>query len=58
MFSTEGTNETAMSIILQTVQRKVTPEMNNDLLAPYTDDEIRAAAFQMHPSKAPGPDGM
>ncbi|XP_050379687.1 uncharacterized protein LOC126797041 [Argentina anserina] len=32
--------------------------MNQVLLALYTGDEIHTALFQMHPSKAPRPDGM
>ncbi|XP_062028441.1 uncharacterized protein LOC133744326 [Rosa rugosa] len=32
--------------------------MNESLLAPYSMEEVRNALFQMHPSKAPGPDGM
>ncbi|KAL6188703.1 hypothetical protein ACLB2K_040094 [Fragaria x ananassa] len=58
LFDTEGVNENALNIILNTVQSKVTPAMNHDLLASYQDSEIKSALFQMHPSKAPGPDGM
>lgn len=32
--------------------------MNARLLAPFTKDEIERAIKQMHPSKAPGPDGF
>ncbi|XP_043816606.1 uncharacterized protein LOC122724811 [Manihot esculenta] len=34
-------------------------DVNNvDLCAPFSNEEFRAALFQMHPNKAPGPDGL
>ncbi|GMY35564.1 hypothetical protein FCV25MIE_30806 [Fagus crenata] len=36
----------------------VTPDMNRQLLSQFTAVEVQQATFQMHPSKAPGPDGM
>uniref|UniRef100_A0A2N9FBI7 Reverse transcriptase domain-containing protein n=1 Tax=Fagus sylvatica TaxID=28930 RepID=A0A2N9FBI7_FAGSY len=42
---------------LATVERKITPAMNQLLCAPYSAEEVRQALFQMHPSKSPGPDG-
>ena len=47
-----------MESVLQAVQRKVTPHMNESLTRPYTADEVRLALFQMHPSKSLGSDGM
>ncbi|KAL9684952.1 hypothetical protein QQ045_022394 [Rhodiola kirilowii] len=44
--------------VLSIVPKKVNDEMNQRLLEPYTIDEIRAALFQMHPTKAPGIDGF
>ncbi|XP_024156471.1 uncharacterized protein LOC112164487 [Rosa chinensis] len=32
--------------------------MNEQLLSSYSDEEIKKALFQMHPSKSPGPDGQ
>ena len=32
--------------------------MNDNLNAPYTQDEVKKALFQMFPVKAPGPDGF
>ncbi|KAL0301821.1 UNVERIFIED_CONTAM: putative mitochondrial protein [Sesamum radiatum] len=40
------------------VSIKVDDGMNQSLLQPYTEEEIRKAVFQMAPFKSPGPDGM
>ena len=52
------TNPTNMGSVLDAVERRVTPNMNNALLQRYTPDEVRRALFQMHPSKSPSPNGM
>lgn len=45
-------------MVLSLVKRKVTNEMNNALLAPYTAEEVRKALFDIGDLKAPGPDGL
>ena len=47
-----------MNQVLDTVPRKVTVEMNAALEAPYSQEEVKTALFQMFPTKAPGPDGF
>ncbi|KAL9672618.1 hypothetical protein QQ045_028870 [Rhodiola kirilowii] len=47
-----------ISHFLQVVRRKISSHQNKRLLAPYTEDEVTRALFQMHPSKAPGLDGF
>jgi hypothetical protein len=37
---------------------QVTPEENNFLTAPYSEEEVRKAVFMMEHNKAPGPDGF
>lgn len=44
--------------ILATIECKVTNEMNDFLAKPFTVKEVVKAIRQMHPDKAPGPDGM
>ncbi|GMY13108.1 reverse mRNAase [Fagus crenata] len=47
----------AISSVVQEVDSVVTPRMNTELLRAFSHDEVRRALFQMHPSKAPGPNG-
>ena len=44
--------------VLTAVDRVVSEEMNQELLRPFSGEEVRNACFQMHPSKSLGPDGM
>jgi hypothetical protein len=44
--------------ILDCVPAKVTAPMNDDLMRPFTGEEVRTAVFMMGASKAPGPDGL
>jgi hypothetical protein len=37
---------------------QVSPEENAFLTAPYSEEEVRNAVFQMEHNKAPGPDGF
>lgn len=37
---------------------KISNDQNDMLLRPFSQEEIRAVVFSMHPDKAPGPDGM
>ncbi|CAM8920557.1 unnamed protein product [Rhodiola kirilowii] len=40
------------------VPKVVTDDMNDMLIAPFTEIEVKRALFQMHPTKAPGLDGF
>ncbi|XP_038708495.1 uncharacterized protein LOC120003549 [Tripterygium wilfordii] len=44
--------------IIETVTSRVTDEMNESLLRPFSEAEVAKSLFQMHPLKAPGLDGL
>ncbi|KAK6160956.1 hypothetical protein DH2020_004337 [Rehmannia glutinosa] len=47
-----------MSRAIDAVDNKMTDEENDLLTRPFTEEEVTEALAQMHPTKAPGPDGM
>lgn len=58
MFTAGSYDTTHMRVVVDLTLNCVTEEMNNDLIASYSGEEIRVALFQMHPNKSPGPDGL
>lgn len=56
LYTSEGVQN--MGAVLEHVPRWVTAEMNTILCAPYTNEEVKVALFQMFPTKAPVPDSF
>ncbi|XP_023898182.1 uncharacterized protein LOC112010074 [Quercus suber] len=54
IFSSASSN--SFHQVIQHMDRVVTPYMNSILLEEFIEDEVRTTIFQMHPTKAPGPD--
>lgn len=56
LFTTKGNLD--MEEVLRVVSCKATDDMQNELAQLFMEEEVTKALFQMHPCKAPGPDGM
>jgi hypothetical protein len=44
--------------LLEKIQPRVTVHMNERLLAPFSPEDVKKAAFSIGDLKAPGPDGL
>jgi hypothetical protein len=44
--------------VLEKIQPRVSQEMNEKLLAPFSAEDVKKAAFSIGDFKAPGPDGL
>ncbi|PNX78269.1 CNGC5-like protein, partial [Trifolium pratense] len=51
-------NPSSHDPILSLIAPKITQDDNDQLVRPITREELKEALFQMHPDKAPGPDGF
>lgn len=51
-------SQTEVDEVISCVPTTISEEQNRKLLLPITEKEVKSALFQMHPDKAPGPDGM
>jgi exonuclease III len=54
LFTSEGTQ--GMEDCLASLEARVTPSMNDELMQEFTMEEVDVALSQMHPLKSPGPD--
>lgn len=56
LFASSSTGQ--LQVVQEVISSRVTPEMNEALIALPDDQEIKAAVFAIHADKAPGPDGF
>ncbi|XP_073121147.1 uncharacterized protein [Henckelia pumila] len=58
LFKSQNPTTSDMDSVLSCIEPKVDATSNAILCAPFSAIEVRKALFDMHPDKAPGPDGM
>ncbi|XP_073138031.1 uncharacterized protein [Henckelia pumila] len=58
LFLSNNPSEQDLQYVTEHIESKIDAEMNQQLCAQFSSDEVKKALFDMHPDKAPGPDGM
>lgn len=57
LFTSSNPSSQVLNEVILLVEPNVADTMNDILMAPFSAAEVKKALFEMHPSKAPGPDG-
>ena len=52
------TSPSCIEEITRAIPMRITREMNKELIRPFTREDVTKALHQIHPTKAPSPDGM
>ncbi|KAL5576703.1 hypothetical protein UlMin_018402 [Ulmus minor] len=58
IFSSSTPSFSDLEVVLSCVRPRVTRDMNEILLRPFSGEDVRKALMDMHPTKSPGPDGF
>ncbi|KAL5554075.1 hypothetical protein UlMin_041476 [Ulmus minor] len=58
LFTTSSPSSVDFDRVLVSIERKVTPQLNEQLEQVFVAEDVKTAVFQMAPTKSPGADGM
>ncbi|KAL5552000.1 hypothetical protein UlMin_002176 [Ulmus minor] len=58
LFTSSSPSATNYDRVLDTIEPKITPQLNRQLERDFEAEDVRTAVFQMAPTKSPGADGM
>ncbi|KAL5540880.1 hypothetical protein UlMin_043272 [Ulmus minor] len=58
LFSSSSPSSVDFNRVLASIERKVTPQLNDQLEQAFDAKDVKTAVFQMAPTKSPGADGM
>lgn len=58
LYTSSPTDQRLHESIFHVFEKRVTDDMNQDVISSVTKDEVQDAVFDMSPNRAPGPDGF
>ncbi|KAL5539506.1 hypothetical protein UlMin_045993 [Ulmus minor] len=58
LFTSSSPSATNFNQVLDSIETKITPQLNGQLEQAFEAEDVRTVVFQMAPTKSPGADGM